>query len=196
MGKRKLLVAVIVALCFSLLGMATLASATPAQQNGLHEYEESEVLFAAHIAQSADTPRQYVVSFDPRPGVFPEGEDGVRTGASGFVINSFTNTPTREGYTFGGWHIGGDEVTFPITVTGNMTLFVVWHSAGEAVTATPTATATPNTTVAPTVAPVIDQRSNPQTSGFGILNIVGIVVLTGVSLCIVKMVGKKGTRPN
>jgi len=46
----------------------------------------------------------------------------------------------------------------------------------------------------PTPAPA-GTRPNPQTGAFGWLNIVGVVVLTGVAVVVVKKLGKKGEEP-
>jgi len=128
---------------------------------------------------------QHVVSFNPGAGTLPTGEDGLRMGESGFVINSFTNVPTRAGYTFGGWQVGssGTAVSFPLTVTSDMTLNAIWNRVGDAA-----ATATP----APAGSSGSGTRPNPQTGAFGVLNIVGVVVLTGISIFAVKKIsGKK-----
>jgi len=117
---------------------------------------------------------QFVVTFNPAGGTFPAGEDGLRMGAAGFVINSFTNTPTRAGYTFGGWQVGGTPVSLPLTVNGDMTLNAIW-----------------NRIASPTPAPP-GTRPNPQTGAFGILNIAGLIVLTGVSVIVFKKIYKKG----
>ena len=122
--------------------------------------------------------RQYVVAFNPGPGSFPAGEDGLRMGPAGFVINSFTNTPTRAGYTFGGWQAGGTAVSLPLTVNGDMTLNAVWTRI-----ATPAPTPTPAGNVA--------QRPNPQTGALGFLNVGAVLVLTGVSVFVIMKLAKK-----
>jgi len=121
---------------------------------------------------------QYVVTFNAGAGSFPAGEDGLRMGPSGFVINSFTNVPTRAGYTFGGWSIGGTPVSLPLTVSGDMTLNAIWNRVA--------ATASPSPTPAPA-----GNRPNPQTGAFGLLNIMGVLVLTVGGIVTVKMLNRK-----
>jgi len=121
-----------------------------------------------------NNPRQYIVVFNAGDGSFPAGEDGLRMGPSGFVINSFTNTPTRAGYTFGGWQVGGAAVSLPLTVTGDMQLNAIWNRVETPAT---------GSNIAP--------RGNPQTSGFGLLNIGAVVVLTALSVVAVKLLAKK-----
>jgi len=120
---------------------------------------------------------QHVVTFNPGQGTFPAGEDGLRMGADGFVINSFTNTPSRAGYTFGGWQVGGTPVSFPLTVSGDMTLNAIWNRIDTPATPTPAPAGT---------------RPNPQTGAFGWLNIIGVVVLTGAAVIVAKKLSKKG----
>ena len=118
--------------------------------------------------------RQYVVAFNAGPGSFPAGEDGIRMGPAGFVINSFTNTPTRAGYTFGGWTVGGTAVNLPLTVNSDMTLNAVWNRIGT------------------TPAGGVGQRPNPQTGPIGFLNVGAVLVLTGIAVFVfVKMANKK-----
>jgi len=120
---------------------------------------------------------QYVATFNPGAGSFPAGEDGLRMGPSGFTINSFTNVPSRAGYTFGGWSIGGNPVSLPLTVSSDVTLNAIWNRIeGPA--------------ASPTPAPA-GNRPNPQTGAFGLLNIMGVLVLTGGSIVAVKILGRR-----
>jgi len=70
-------------------------------------------------------PGHLSVVFDPRPGVFPGNENGMRTGPSGFIVNTMIN-PTRTGYTFVGWHENGIPIAFPLTVARDMTIGALW----------------------------------------------------------------------
>jgi len=128
---------------------------------------------------STPAPRinQYVATFNPGAGTFPAGEDGLRMGPAGFTINSFTNVPTRAGYTFGGWSVGGAPVSLPLTVSGDMTLNAIWNRVEAGPSPSPT--------------PAPGARPNPQTGAFGLLNIMGVLVLTGGSVFTVKMLNRK-----
>jgi len=112
-------------------------------------------------------PGHLVAVFDPSPGAFTGTETGIRSGAYGFVVSSMPN-PTRTGYTFAGWNVGGSRITLPLTVRRDMTINATW---------------TPN----------IPGRPNPQTSPLQItFAIFGAVMLVGLaSFGIMKITGKQ-----
>jgi len=101
-------------------------------------------------------PGHVVASFNPAPGSFAGNENGIRTGVPGFVINNMP-TPTRAGYTFVGWQIGTNRVSFPLTVRNDVAVTAIWT-------------------------PGVPGRPNPQTSPIAVtFTIFGAVMLTGIA---------------
>ena len=85
------------------------------------------VLIENVVGAAVSDVSMYTVSFEENGGSAVTDI----TQASGATIDTAPET-TKEGYTFAGWY--ADEaltsaVTFPITVTGNMTLYAKWSSA-------------------------------------------------------------------
>ena len=105
-----------------------------------------------------------LVVFNPQPGSFPVGENGVRTGRYGFVINSMT-IPSRPGYRFVGWHVGGTPINFPLTVRRDMHIGAHWA---------PVAVAAPGADI-----PI---RDNPQTGPVQVsLGVFGAAIMLGLA---------------
>ena len=115
--------------------------------------------------------------FNPAPGRFPCGENGVRTGPYGFVISSIPQ-PTRPGYRFVGWHVGGAPIGFPITVRSDMSIGAHWVSAAALPPAAGAVTCT-QTVVTVSTEPGI--RENPQTGPLQVsFGIFGAVMMLGL----------------
>jgi len=79
-------------------------------------------------------PQTYSVSF------YSNGGSSVlsQSRPQGGTVSEPTPTPTRTGYGFGGWYTDNNtflnRVTFPYTVTGNVTLYARWTSQYRTVT--------------------------------------------------------------
>jgi len=112
-------------------------------------------------------PGHLVAVFVPSPGSFAGNESGIRTGVYGFTVNSMP-TPTRQGYTFVGWHHNGVRVNFPLAVRSDMTIGALWS-------------------------PSVPGRDNPQTSPMAVtFTIFGAVMLVGIAAFgIMKITGKQ-----
>jgi len=120
----------------------------------------------------------YTVMFLPgQYGNFPSGETGIRTVAHGTQLTATQAppNPTRTGHTFAGWWHNDTAITFPLTVTGELSLVAAW-------TANAAANPNPTPSPAPTPAPSSNSPANPQTSPIQVsFMIFGAVVLTGVT---------------
>jgi len=140
----------------------------------------ADVTFIAQWTPTAGAPSpspspaptgNWTVTFNPHPGTFRTGENGIRTGADGFVISSM-QSPTRTGYTFVGWHHQGTPFTLPHTVRRDMQIGALWAPVG---TGTPA-------------------RDNPQTSPVQIsFMISGAVMLAGIAAYGILRMAKKQT---
>lgn len=78
------------------------------------------------VLQKAGEPVTYTLSFDTRGG----SEIVSQTVESGSVnLNELVSDPTREGYTFNGWHLNedaSDEAVTSLDITDNKTLYAGW----------------------------------------------------------------------
>jgi len=70
-------------------------------------------------------PQTVTLRFNPSPGVLPTGSIVSVTNQNGFVVQSFP-TPTRPGYNFGGWTLGGLIISAPFALNGHMELIASW----------------------------------------------------------------------
>ncbi|MDR1025663.1 MAG: InlB B-repeat-containing protein [Treponema sp.] len=75
------------------------------------------------------TVSQYTVTFDATVGS-PQIQTRTITNGCSVGSSNMPSTPTRSGYTFGGWYTeannGGSEFTGGTTVTGNITVYARW----------------------------------------------------------------------
>jgi len=72
-------------------------------------------------------PGHTVVFLPGAYGNFPSGETGIRIIPGGTqIIIAQTPVPTRAGHTFAGWRLNNANVTFPLTVNGDLSLTAAW----------------------------------------------------------------------
>jgi len=132
-----------------------------------------------------------VVVFDPRPGAFPAGEGGMRTGLPGFVINSIIN-PSRAGYIFVGWHENGVPVTFPLTVNRDMTIGALWTPIAGGTGGGGTGGGAGGGTAGAGSGNEPGNRPNPQTNPIAIsFTIFGSVMIAGAAAIGISKLAKK-----
>lgn len=122
--------------------------------------------------------------FDPSPGVFAAGENGLRPGTNGTVITNIP-TPMLSGYIFVDWRLpGGNTHTGNLILTEDIRLTAIWVPVA---TPTPNPSPTPEATPAPTASPTpapgnTGSLPNPQTNPVQIsLMIFGTVMIAGIA---------------
>ena len=102
---------------------------------------EANVTFTAQWTEvTTPTPETYTVTFDANGGAFADEEETlVLSGLAedSTIAETQVSTPTRKGYTFGGWYTAeteGTQVTLPVTVTGTATYYAHWTAQTYSVT--------------------------------------------------------------
>ena len=113
-----------------------------------------------------EKPAEYTVTFDTQGGT---------PVASQTVTENGTVTrpadPTRDGYTFKGWQLGGADFDFMTPITGNITLTAVWEENTPPAPVTHKVTVKPNNGSNPTVYEIEDgqpftQPADPTRDGY------------------------------
>jgi len=94
----------------------------------------------------------YEVVHNPGAGVLPTGVQSTNRHSYGTQITNHP-TPTRSGYTFGGWLLNGQPVANPLVVVSNKTLTAVWTPLPTPTPGTATPSPTPGTTATPAPSP-------------------------------------------
>ena len=102
---------------------------------------EANVTFTAQWTEvTTPEPETYTVTFDANGGAFADEEETlVLSGLAedSTIAETQVSTPTRKGYTFGGWYTAeteGTQVTLPVTVTGTATYYAHWTAQTYSVT--------------------------------------------------------------